>query len=136
MATCRTSTPPTPRTNCSPWSPGQSLPQTAAICEPPEWIAHNALTVDEALHLMTTGAAYALDRDEEVGSLVAGKFADLIILTANPQTIPPTELKDLKVLMTMVGGKIEYCAGAMKSLCPSTSPRAGGTTGWIDHFPR
>ncbi len=110
-----------------------------SICEPPDWIAHSALTVDEALHLMTTGAAYALDRDNEVGSLTAGKFADLIVLTANPQTIPPTELKDLKVLMTMVGGNIEYCAEEMESLCPSTSPAApaaqpGGSTTFRDDF--
>jgi hypothetical protein len=45
-----------------------------SICEPPDWIAHNALTVDEALHLMTTGAAYALDREAEVGSLVVGNW--------------------------------------------------------------
>ncbi len=110
-----------------------------SICEPPDWIAHNALTADEALHLMTTGAAYALDRDDEVGSLTAGKFADLIVLTANPQTIPPNELKDLKVLMTMVGGNLEYCAEGMESLCPSTSPAApatqpGASTTFRDDF--
>ena len=97
------------------------LAEDGSICEPPDWIAHNALTVDEALHLMTTGAAYALDRDAEVGSLVSGKYADVIILSDNPRTVDPLALKDLQVLMTMVGGKVEYCAEGMAGLCPFTA---------------
>ena len=89
-----------------------------SICEPPDWIAHNALTADEALHLMTTGAAYALDRDEEVGSLVPGKFADLVILSGDPVTMPPESLRALGVIMTMVGGEVVYCSIGMEALCP------------------
>ncbi|HSB90313.1 MAG TPA: amidohydrolase family protein [Anaerolineales bacterium] len=95
--------------------------EDGTICQAPDWLAHNALTVDEALHLMTTGAAYALDRDAEVGSLVSGKYADVIILSDNPRTVDPLALKDLQVLMTMVGGKVEYCAEGMEGLCPSTA---------------
>lgn len=109
-----------------------------SICQPPDWIAHNALTVDEALHLMTTGAAYALDREAEIGSLVPGKFADLIILSDNPRTIAPLALKDLQVLMTMVGGHVEYCAEGMQAFCPSTSKAessaAAPSTGFREDF--
>ena len=98
--------------------------EDGTICQAPDWLARNALTVDEALRLMTSGAAYALQREAEVGSLTAGKFADVIILSENPQAIPSTELKGLKVLMTMVGGTVEYCAERMEALCPSTAAAA------------
>jgi predicted amidohydrolase YtcJ len=94
------------------------LADDGSLCEPTDWIAHNALTVEEVLHLMTDGAAYALDRGAEVGSLTAGKYADVIILSADPLTVPPLALKDLQVLMTMVGGAVEYCADGMQTLCP------------------
>jgi predicted amidohydrolase YtcJ/regulation of enolase protein 1 (concanavalin A-like superfamily) len=104
-----------------------------SICQPPDWIAQNAVSLEEALHLMTLGAAYALDRDQEVGSLEPGKYADLIILSDDPAAIPPLELRNLQVLLTMVGGRVEYCAEGMQALCPAQtaeptleSPAGGG----------
>ena len=73
--------------------------------------------VEEALQLMTIEAAYALFMEEKVGSLKPGKFADLIVLSANPVRIDPDSLKDLKVLVTMVGGRVEYCASGYEQLC-------------------
>jgi predicted amidohydrolase YtcJ len=88
------------------------------VCEPPDWFAAEAITVEEALRLMTINAAYALFMEEKVGSLKPGKFADLIILSDNPLTIDPDSLIDLEVLMTMVGGRVEYCAPGHEVLCP------------------
>jgi predicted amidohydrolase YtcJ len=102
------------------------LARDGSICEPPDWIAHNALTADEALHLMTTGAAYALDRDQEVGSLVAGKLADLIILSGDPLAMSPESLRALGVIMTMVGGEVVYCSIGMEALCPQPAVVATG----------
>jgi len=114
------------------------LAADGSICQPPDWIAHNALTVDEALHLMTTGAAYALDRDLEVGSLAPGKYADMIILSANPITIPPAVLKDIQVVMTMVGGEVEFCSIGMEALCPAPAaadtPTAEASPSFRDDF--
>jgi predicted amidohydrolase YtcJ len=89
-----------------------------SICEAPGWLKQGAITTDEALHIMTIHSAYALFRDDELGSLKAGKLADLIILSGNPEAIPPEHLKDLQVLMTMIGGNVEYCASGRDSLCP------------------
>jgi predicted amidohydrolase YtcJ len=88
------------------------------FCETPAWIAHKNLTVEQVLPMMTIEAAYALFRDEEVGSLRAGKLADLIILSDNPLTVEPVAIKDLQVCMTMVGGRVEYCASGCEALCP------------------
>ena len=89
-----------------------------SICEAQDWLKQGALTVDEALHIMTINAAYALFREDEIGSLEAGKLADMIILSANPREIPIGQIKDLSVLMTMIGGHVQYCADGYESFCP------------------
>jgi predicted amidohydrolase YtcJ len=88
------------------------------ICEPPDWAADDRLSVDESLPLMTRNSAYALFRDQEVGILKAGMYADMIILSENPLTVEADTLKDISVVMTMVGGKLEYCAEGNETLCP------------------
>jgi predicted amidohydrolase YtcJ len=96
----------------------REIAEDGSICEPPDWLAANTITVEEALRLMTMGSAYALFRDEEVGSLAPGKLADLIVLSENRVTVNPDRVKDIEVLMTMVGGRVEYCAGGHETLCP------------------
>jgi len=87
------------------------------ICEPPDWSIDGAITVDEALHMMTTGAAFALFREDEVGSVEADKYADLIVVSDNPLAVDPDSIKDIGVLLTMVGGSVEYCAPGQPDLC-------------------
>jgi predicted amidohydrolase YtcJ len=87
-------------------------------CDTPDWLAHKMLTVEQVLPTMTIEAAYALFRDEEVGSLRSGKLADLIILSGDPLTVAPDAIKDLEVWMTMVGGRVEHCAPGHEALCP------------------
>lgn len=86
-------------------------------CADPSWVGNKTLTVDEALSIMTIEGAYALFRDEEVGSLEPGKYADLIILSGNPTDL--NAIKNIKVWMTMVGGQIEWCAAGHEGLCPT-----------------
>ncbi len=74
------------------------------VCTPTTTMAANAIEVDEALRLMTTGSAYALFRDREVGQIAAGLLADFVVLSADPTRAGSADLKDLQVLMTMVGG--------------------------------
>jgi hypothetical protein len=88
------------------------------VCETPAWLAREMFSPEEALRLMTIDAAYALFRDDEVGSLRADKFADLIILSSNPLAVDPEAIKDIQVLTTMVGGAVEYCASGWEDLCP------------------
>ncbi len=84
----------------------------------PDWLAAKAITVEEALRIMTINGAYALFMEEKIGSLKPGKYADLVILSENPLTIPPDSLIDLQVLLTMVGGNVEYCSPGYEDLCP------------------
>ena len=67
--------------------------------------------------MMTIEGAYALFREDEVGSLAPGKLADVIVLSGNPLNTHDG-IKDLSVLVTAVGGKTEYCATGKETLCP------------------
>lgn len=80
------------------------------ICETPERLRDRKLTPREALPLMTSGSAYALFREDEVGKLQRGLLADMIVLDDNPLAVDPQQIKDLEVQMTMVGGDILFCA--------------------------
>ena len=89
------------------------------VCDTPEWLDHKMLTVEQVLPMLTIEAAYALFRDQEVGSLRPGKLADLIILSGNPLAVEPSAIKDLEVTMTMVGGRLAYCASGHEASCPA-----------------
>lgn len=92
-----------------------------SICNPPDWIKAGALRIEEVLPMMTRNSAYALFFDKEVGTLQPGKFADLVILSDSPLSVESDSIKDIAVLMTMIDGKVEYCAAGFESTCPSAS---------------
>lgn len=96
----------------------RAIANDGAICEPPEWLAAGALRIDEVLPMMTVNSAYALHFETEVGSLQPGKRADLVVLSANPLAVAADDLKDIDVLMTMIGGRVEHCAPSADALCP------------------
>lgn len=76
------------------------------------WIADQALTRAEALHSFTLAAAYAANQDDRLGSLEPGKWADFIIIDRDYFKIPSSEIDDIQVLQTWVGGKLMFDAGA------------------------
>lgn len=88
------------------------------ICEAPEWQKMHTITAVQALPLMTINAAYTLFRDEEVGSLEPGKYADLIVLSDNPETADPETIPQINIWLTMVGGRVEFCAPSHEDVCP------------------
>lgn len=64
------------------------------------------LTPEQALRAVTLGAAYTLKLDQEVGSIEVGKFADFVVLEADPLKAEPEALKDIGVWGTVSGGTI------------------------------
>ena len=64
-----------------------------------------ALTRMEALRCATADGAYLTFDEDKKGSLQAGKYADLAVLSADPLTVEETKLADITSLMTMVGGQ-------------------------------
>ncbi|MEX2160009.1 MAG: amidohydrolase family protein [Dehalococcoidia bacterium] len=88
------------------------------VCEPPEWAKEQTVTVQEALRMMTIDAAYALGQESVIGSLEPGKLADLVVVSDSPLTVDPDAIKDIQVLMTMVGGSTAFCMPAQPDICP------------------
>jgi predicted amidohydrolase YtcJ len=66
------------------------------------------LTPLEALRAITIVAAQELHADRTTGSLEIGKFADFIVLDRNPLKIPAEDIANVKVLQTVVGGRVVY----------------------------
>ena len=72
------------------------------------WFPEQKVSVDVALRSMTVGAAFAAFQEGDRGTLRVGQRADLTVLSGNPYTTPPDQLRSLVVLETIVGGKITY----------------------------
>ena len=70
--------------------------------------AQQRITVEEAIYIYTVASAYAAFEEDVKGSIAAGKLADLVVLGEDPRRVNPDEIKDIPVVMTMVGGKIKY----------------------------
>ena len=67
------------------------------------------ITIEEAIKAYTTGPAYQLFKEKEIGSLEVGKFADLVILSTNPYKVDPMKLDtDVQVVETYTGGRCNH----------------------------
>ena len=64
------------------------------------------ISVHEALHAITLGAAYTLKLDGEVGSIECGKRADFCVLNDDPTAVDPMRLKDMSPWGTVQGGRV------------------------------
>ncbi|MFF0228378.1 amidohydrolase [Streptomyces sp. NPDC004629] len=72
--------------------------------------ADEAVSVEEALRMYTTWAAYSLGREAELGSLSAGKAADFAVLSRDPTEVPADEIGALTVASTWIAGREVYQA--------------------------
>ncbi|QOL48544.1 amidohydrolase [Massilia litorea] len=66
------------------------------------------------LRAATMNAAYTLRQEAAIGSLEVGKLADLIVLDRNVMRIPDEEIARVKVVQTVVGGRIVYRAKGLR----------------------
>lgn len=86
--------------------------------QPQPWMLDQTITAEQAMRALTINAAYANFQDDVLGSLTSGKLADMVILSNNPLTVPTPEINNIQVLMTMIDGKVEYCAEGQERFCP------------------
>jgi predicted amidohydrolase YtcJ len=70
--------------------------------------ADQRISAYEALSLYTSRAAWASFDEATTGTITKGKRADLVVLDRDPRAAPPDEIKDIRVMLTMIGGEIRY----------------------------
>jgi predicted amidohydrolase YtcJ len=72
------------------------------------WGPKQRVSLDEALTIATLNGAYASHEENVKGSITAGKYADFVMLEKDPHEVNADEIKAIKVLRTVVGGKTMF----------------------------
>lgn len=67
-----------------------------------------SISVSQALAMYSTSAAYASFEESIKGSITQGKLADITVLSNNPSRVDPEQLKDIRVKMTIIGGRVVW----------------------------
>jgi len=75
---------------------------------PDGWVPEQRITVSQAVHAYTMGSAFAEHQDTVKGSIEPGKLADLVVLSADIFSIPPAEIKNVKVDLTIFEGRVVH----------------------------
>jgi predicted amidohydrolase YtcJ len=75
---------------------------------PQGWIPEQKISVEEAVRSYTVGSAYAEFQDRVKGSIAPGKLADLVMLSRDIYKIDPKEIEKVKVVMTIVDGRVVF----------------------------
>ena len=75
-------------------------------------VNHQTITREEALIAHTRSNSFFVIREDDLGSIAAGKLADLVVMDRDYLTIPADQIKDIKPVMTFVGGKMAYSSNA------------------------
>ncbi len=84
------------------------------------------------LKALTRWGAYYLLREDRLGTLEPGKFADFIVLDRDFLTVPEDQIPDIQVLMTSVGGKVVHL---ISSLAGEVGMEPVGATTWTEEIP-
>jgi predicted amidohydrolase YtcJ len=73
-----------------------------------EFFPEQQITVNEALQIYTVNAAYASFEENIKGSIEKGKLADFAVLSRDLRAVPPNEIGNIKVEMTIIGGSVVH----------------------------
>ena len=94
----------------------------------PPALLGQALTIEQAMRSLTVTAARAGFEEDVKGSITPGKLADLVVLSGDPLTVPTASINDIGVVMTVIGGKTEFCATDAGAMCEASDsiPSAPG----------
>ncbi|GAA1886656.1 amidohydrolase [Paeniglutamicibacter psychrophenolicus] len=72
------------------------------------WQPDERISVSQALHGFTTGAAYASAEEHLKGMIRPGMLADFTVLAQDPFQVAPVDLRDIPVHSTIVGGQVRF----------------------------
>jgi predicted amidohydrolase YtcJ len=72
------------------------------------WVPDQKISVEEAVRAYTAGSAFAEFQEHEKGTIAPGKLADFVMLSRDIFTIEPTEIENVKVVTTIMDGRVVY----------------------------
>ncbi|WNC14345.1 amidohydrolase [Brevibacillus brevis] len=72
------------------------------------WHPHERISLADALKAYTSGSAYGCFREHELGTLEAGKLADIVVLERNLFEVPVDDIPEVKAVVTIVDGKVVF----------------------------
>jgi len=75
---------------------------------PNGWLPEQKISVEETVRAYTSGSAYAEFQENSKGTITVGKSADFVILSDDIFTMHPNDIRQTKVLTTVMDGKIIY----------------------------
>jgi len=75
---------------------------------PNGWVPEQKISVEETVRAYTVGSAYAEFQENVKGTITVGKLADLVLLSRDIFTIDATEIENVKVVMTMIDGRVVF----------------------------
>ena len=96
---------------------------------PNGWIPEQKITVEEALRCYTANNAYAMFRENEIGEIAPGMFADIAVLSDDIFTIPLEKIENAKVDITIFNGRVIYERAASPGGASRTSESSRRSTG-------
>jgi predicted amidohydrolase YtcJ len=75
---------------------------------PDGWVPEQKIRVEDALRAYTSGSAHAGFQEQETGVLAPGMLADLVLIDRDVTRIAPESIREAKVVLTVVGGRVVY----------------------------
>jgi hypothetical protein len=75
-------------------------------------VIRHTISREDALIAYTRKNAFLIFQEDNLGAIQAGKLADLLVLDRDYLSVPAEQIKDIKPVITMVGGRIVYDADA------------------------
>jgi len=75
---------------------------------PNGWVPEQKITIQEAVTAYTAGSAFAEFQERDKGTIARGQLADMVVLSDDIFTIAPARIKDVKVMTTIVGGRVVH----------------------------
>ena len=71
-------------------------------------LPEECISASQALAMYTINGAHASFEEDIKGSITRGKLADMVLLSDDPTRVPPEQIKDIKVEMTVIGGEVVW----------------------------
>jgi hypothetical protein len=90
---------------------------------------HQQISRQEVLELYTKRNGWFLREEDQLGSIEAGKLADLVVLNSDYFAVPDEDLKKIRSILTVVAGHVVYDAGVLREGHGGGTGNAGNARG-------